>query len=650
MDNREDIDNLFRDSLHDQDIPVDLKAMEQAMSMLDQNFVAKGKWASLKSISFIATLFSVSAIVATLFYFYTQDDSKLLTHADENVKNRLLDNQINTNQTINKIDSSINEVKSNQSLLIESKNENLNNGNQTLTKDEAEINKTEISPLINNSNQNVKTEKSAQQVRGENSLISSENNGNQNSSKESSSKTGKRLSDNKINSKENSNKSKEILDSKSNKKIDFKANSLANKVSKNKNDGKPQTKIELAETNKINSSKENRTVDNVNDTTNKIAENLQEDNLNKIDTSPAMKEFTSDEKNKEISNKINSKNKSEDAQEKNTSIQNQKAIDSDSQVSTQNKNDQPISNQETKNIEVTTTNDSDNKLNNKTFTESPTNSIPAVVSPKSIIDPAATAATKGKWDLRVTANLGYVSSSIKGSDETMKAYFDQRNKQELSAIGFGGDIMVNRNFKNSFLTSGITVLKAGEKIEYSRKENVTYSIDNSYFEDEFIYSYIYDSIGQVIIDSILVPSGDSIYIVNIDTITTEIENKAIAANNGTTSLIHIIIPIGYGYRIAHWSQSELFAAGSVEFDYLAVKKAYYLSPNRNELIAYKDFKSYQSFMINANIGLEYRRKWLNDNLYMMFNPGFRTNLFSWNKDFKHNYYIPYFRFGVGFKF
>ncbi len=267
-------------------------------------------------------------------------------------------------------------------------------------------------------------------------------------------------------------------------------------------------------------------------------------------------------------------------------------------------------------------------------------------------------AIKGKWDIRLAGSYSYITSKFNSSDAKLKDYVTQRNEQEKPVFGFGFDLSAVRNFNRSNLSFGLGYSKTGENIQYSGKKTekqisstttwdynvLSYMIvdgtpnGGSYTFDTTFVTFVIDSTGTTI--------SDTNYV--------EVDNVEVSAHNGPTQLVHIVVPIGYSYRIARGAHSELFITGQIEGDYLIVKRAAYLNPYPSDFLPIypntSPFSGDRSFMLNGAIGIEWRKLFHQDKLYCIINPGFKTNLYSWHRGFGQHYYMPYLRVGLGYRF
>ncbi len=259
------------------------------------------------------------------------------------------------------------------------------------------------------------------------------------------------------------------------------------------------------------------------------------------------------------------------------------------------------------------------------------------------------------WDLRIAASLIHVGSTFSSTNNLLTQYIDQRNQQETSLYGFGADVSVTKNFEKSYFSAGLGFSKTGEIINYSGLKTEYSIADNSYWLNGTPVTFmVIDGTGSnntLVFDTTFITLyTDSIFISDINSAISQTENTALSTHNGATSLIHLLLPISCGYRLAQLKKSEIYINGLLEFDYLAKKNAHYLSTNREQIIPLSAYPQQRSFLMNAGVGIEWRKQLIEDKLYLMLHPGFKTNLYSWNKDFKHNNYMPYLRVGVGFKF
>ncbi|MFM9983598.1 MAG: hypothetical protein ACKVOK_00095 [Flavobacteriales bacterium] len=260
-----------------------------------------------------------------------------------------------------------------------------------------------------------------------------------------------------------------------------------------------------------------------------------------------------------------------------------------------------------------------------------------------------------KWDMRLAGSGFYTYSTIGQRNLYEDVYAQQRNQQETSLTGYGLDVSMSRTNERSFVSLGLGYLQTREDIQYEATKTEQEITSEEYWEYESVLYMIVDGTGtnqnNIIWDTtFMVVDVDSTLYVTYDTTTTTTENTAITAFNGAAKWSHLYLPLVYGVRLDHKTKSSLYAVGSLEFDYLTSSTAHYLASDGQSVKAMTEFPGYRRFMINGSVGIEWRKLLGGERMYLLVNPGIRSNLYSWNADFKHNTFSPFVRAGIGWRF
>lgn len=259
-----------------------------------------------------------------------------------------------------------------------------------------------------------------------------------------------------------------------------------------------------------------------------------------------------------------------------------------------------------------------------------------------------------KWDIRLAGSAFQSYSSVHERNSYSDVYATQRNEQEKALSGFGADLTLSRNNERSFMSAGLGYMRTREDIQYNALKTTQQITSEEYWQYESVLYMIVDgtgtSLNEIVWDtSYMEVNVDSTQFIVYDTTTTTTENTAITAFNGVATWSHIYLPLTYGYRLDHWNSASLYAVGSVEFDYLAASGSHYLSADGQSVQNMLNYPGYRRFMIQGSVGIEWRKLLGGDKFYLLVNPGIRTNLYSWNADFRHSAYSPYLRIGMGWR-
>jgi hypothetical protein len=556
MTEREDIDQLFRDTLHQQELPVNAQAMQEAIRMLDneKNKRTAWRWSG-------AAILLLMLGMGVYFWYSTDNKKNNLGFSENGFQNTAFNAVDSVGKNIGSSDMK-NSIQKEQ---------------EELTKKTSDITVEEHS------------------YEKQKAILESEktNNSNNKSQKVGMAENGEKPAD--IKTREGliwaeGKKQYHTRSENQNKQIEQQSNN---------NSGKINIHEELPESIEMSAL------------------------IPPIKTNePAINDSDNDLQQNEISN--NSDLQNENKNPELNKISPEYNIPSDTLISNHN---------------ATTTDDSI-----KADSDSTTNDSPREITPPPTV--------KGKWDIRLGGSYSYVTSKLSSADVLLKDYIEQRNNQEKPRFGYGFDLSLARNFGRSNLSFGLGYSKTGEDIHYSGKiteEQINSSTSWDYDQLTFMIIdgapnggvYVFDTTYVTLIDSTATTTTDTSYI--------ESNNMALSAHNGRSQLAQISIPIGYSYRILQRAHSELYATGQIEGNYMINRKAYYLNTNRNDVVSISSLGGQRSFMLNGAIGIEWRKLFHRDKMYVLVNPGFRTNLFSWNSDFEHRYYMPYFRIGLGYR-
>lgn len=259
-----------------------------------------------------------------------------------------------------------------------------------------------------------------------------------------------------------------------------------------------------------------------------------------------------------------------------------------------------------------------------------------------------------KWDVRLAASGLYTISTIGQRNMYSDVYAQQRNDQEMSLPGYGLDVSLCRNGDRSFMSAGIGFMQTNENIQYDATKTTMEIASEEFWEYESVLYMIVDGTGtnqsNIIWDtSFMEVNVDSTLFVTYDTTTTTSENSAITGFNGTSNWSHLYLPLVYGIRLDQRVKSRLYVVGSLDFDYLVSSTSHYLTSDGQAVKSMMDFPGYRRFMIHGSMGIEWRKLLGGDKFYLLVNSGVRSNLYSWNAEFKHITWSPYLRVGLGLR-
>jgi hypothetical protein len=282
------------------------------------------------------------------------------------------------------------------------------------------------------------------------------------------------------------------------------------------------------------------------------------------------------------------------------------------------------------------------------------NSLDSISTTEDLLKPDYKKPGFSKWDIRLAGSGLYTYSTIGQRNVYADVYAQQRNQQETSLSGYGFDVSLSRKNERSFMSLGLGYLQTRENIQYEATKTVQDITAEEYWEYESVLYMIVDGTGtnqnNILWDtSFMEVNVDSTLFVTYDTTTTTTENTAITAFNGIAKWSHLYLPLVYGMRLDNKTKSSLYAVGSLEFDYLTSSTAHYLTSDGQSVKPMTDFPGYRRFMINGSVGIEWRKLLGGERMYLLVNPGVRTNLYSWNADFKHNTLSPFLRAGIGWR-
>ncbi len=236
---------------------------------------------------------------------------------------------------------------------------------------------------------------------------------------------------------------------------------------------------------------------------------------------------------------------------------------------------------------------------------------------------------KKQWlSLSIFAGPSYSQSVLSGKDSE---YLGLRNINEANSNSFsvGSDLKVH--IKNLVITTGITYAVYNQN-RYYKKTYQVYSPEDSYYEYDTTWVYIYDP-----------PDYGTPVVSSIDSTWKEVYNEVIDDYSGINRVEYFEIPLMLGYRYnRNLFTIELNAGASAGFLVYSNFKAPSLS-NHEEIVSI-DKMNKTMFNFIANMSVYYQ---INRTTSLFVSPYYKQNL---NSIYEENYPInqKFKTFGLNF--